>query len=60
MEAMQKGGAIERTDARIKGMEAVVEAMKAVNPAMVKLYGVLNAEQKKTADELIGMDCGAM
>ena len=33
MDAMQKGGAIERMEIRIKGMEAMVEAMKAVKPA---------------------------
>jgi hypothetical protein len=60
MEAMQKGSAPERMDARIKGMEAMVDAMKAAKPATEQLYAVLNDEQKKTADQLIGMDCGAM
>jgi hypothetical protein len=41
-------------------MEAMVESMKATNPAMEKLYAVLTDEQKKVADQLIGMDCGAM
>lgn len=60
MDAMQKGSAIERMDARIKSIEAMVEAMKAVKPATEKLYAVLTDEQKKVADQLIGMDCGAM
>jgi hypothetical protein len=60
LETMQKGGAIERMDARIAGMQAMVDAMSAVKPATEKLYGVLTAEQKKIADELIGLDCGAM
>lgn len=60
MDAMQKGSAIERMDVRIKSMEAMVEAMKAVKPATEKLYAVLNNEQKKVADQLIGIDCGAM
>jgi hypothetical protein len=60
MEAMQKGSATARMDARIKGMEAMVESMKAVKPATEKLYGVLTDEQKKIADQLIGNDCGAM
>ncbi len=60
MEAMQKGSATERMDARIAGMEAMAEALKAVKPATEKLYTVLNDEQKKVADQLIGMDCGAM
>jgi hypothetical protein len=60
VEAMQKGSAIERMDARIKSMQAMVEAMNAVKPAMEKLYAALTAEQKKIADQLIGIDCGAM
>lgn len=60
MEAMQKGRATERMDARIKGMEAMIDALKAAKPATEKLYAVLNDEQKKIADQLIGMDCGAM
>jgi hypothetical protein len=60
MDAMQKGSAIGRMDARIKSMEALVEAMKAVKPATEKLYVVLTEEQKKVADQLFGMDCGAM
>lgn len=60
METMQSGTAIERMDARISGMEAMLEAMKAVKPATEALYAALSDEQKKTADELIGRDCGAM
>lgn len=60
MDNMLKGGAIERMDARITGMAAMVEAMRSVKPPMETLYGVLNEEQKKIADQLIGMDCGAM
>ena len=60
LDTMQRGGAIERIDARIKGMQAMVDAMSAVKPATEKLYGILNAEQKKIADDLIGLDCGAM
>lgn len=60
METMQKGSATERMDARIKGMEAVVEALTAVKPATEKLYAAQSDEQKRAADELIGIDCGAM
>ena len=60
MEAMQKGGAVERMDVRIAGMDAMLESMKAVKPAIVKLYSALTPEQKKAADQLIGVDCGAM
>ncbi|RUV74803.1 MAG: hypothetical protein EOR30_29570 [Mesorhizobium sp.] len=59
-ERMQQGSATDRMDARIEGLEAIVEAMKAVKPATEKLYAALNDKQKKTADELIGVDCGAM
>jgi hypothetical protein len=60
MGVMQKGGAVERMDTRIKGMEALLESMKAIKPATEKLYSVLTDEQKKIADELIGAECGAM
>ncbi len=60
METMQKGDATTRMDTRIKGMEAMLDAMKAVKPATEKLYATLSDDQKKIADELIGMHCGAM
>jgi LTXXQ motif family protein len=60
MGAMQKGGAVEKMDIRIKGMESMLESMKALKPATEKLYSVLTDEQKKIADELIGAACGAM
>ena len=60
IDAMQKGGAVERMDVRISGMEAMLETMKTVEPEMVKLYSALTVEQKKIADQLIGVDCGAM
>jgi len=59
-EIMQKGTVAERMDARIAGMEAMLEAMKAMKPATEALYAVLSDEQKKVADDLIGADCGAM
>jgi hypothetical protein len=60
METMRTGDANERMDARISGMESTVAAIKAVKPATEKLYAVLSDEQKKGADQLIGMSCGAM
>jgi hypothetical protein len=60
MDAMESGNAIARMDARITGMTAMLDAMKALKPATEKLYAALTAEQKKVADELIGEDCGAM
>lgn len=59
-EKMQDGNAITRMDAHINGMQAMVDALKAVRPATEKLYNALDNEQKKAADHLIGMDCGAM
>lgn len=59
-EAMQSGTALERMDTRMAGMEAMLEAMKALKPATEKLYAALTDEQKKLADQLIGLDCGAM
>jgi hypothetical protein len=60
MDAMDKGDAVDRMDVRIKSMEAMVEAMKSVKPATEKLYAALTTEQKKAADQLIGVDCGGM
>ena len=60
MDAMDKGGAVERMDIRIKSMEAMVESMKAVRPATETLYAALTAEQRKAADQLIGIDCDGM
>jgi hypothetical protein len=60
MDVMQKGSATDRMNARISGMETMLESMKAIGPATEKLYGVLTDDQKKVADELIGNDCGAM
>jgi hypothetical protein len=60
MDAMDKGGAVDRMDIRIKSMEAMVESMKSVKPATEKLYAALTAEQKKAADQLIGVGCGGM
>ncbi len=57
---MDDGSAIDRMEARITGMEAMLEAMKAVKPPTEALYAVLGKEQKEKADELIGMGCGAM
>lgn len=57
-ETMQQGTATERMDIRIAGMEAMLESMKAMKPATEALYAALSAEQKATADDLIGGDCG--
>jgi hypothetical protein len=59
-DAMQKGDATTRMDARIKSMEVMAESMKALKPATETLYAVLTDEQRKLADQLIGVACGAM
>lgn len=60
METMHSGNALERMDARIKGMETMLSSLKDVKPAAEKLYASLSDDQKKVADQLIGRDCGAM
>jgi hypothetical protein len=60
VETMQKGTATERMDSRIAGMEAMLGSLKALKPATEGLYAALTDEQKKVADDLIGVDCGAM
>ena len=60
MKAMQSGDVIARMDARISGMEAMVDSMKAIRPATEQLYAALTDEQKQRANQLIGMGCGGM
>ena len=60
VDAMREGTAIERMDVRIASMEAMLEAMKQLRPATEALYAALSDEQKATADQLIGADCGAL
>jgi hypothetical protein len=47
-------------DARIESLETAVESMKVVKPATEKPHAVLTDEQKKMAEQLIEIDCGAM
>jgi LTXXQ motif family protein len=60
METMQKASAMDRMDAHIKGMEAMVETTKTVKSATEKLYAGLTDAQKKILDKPAGMGCGAM
>lgn len=59
-QAMRSGTVIGRLDAHIQRMSAMLEAMKALKPATEDLYRVLNDEQKKKADTLLGAGCGMM
>jgi hypothetical protein len=47
------GGVIQRIEARITGLEAMLAAMKVAAPATETLYAALNDEQRKLADDLI-------
>ena len=59
-DAMQSGSAIERMEARIEMMSAMAESITNMLPATKEFYAALDADQKQLADQLIGMDCGAM
>ena len=59
-DAMEKGGVLERIDARISGMETMLQSLKSVRPAVEKLYDALDDDQKTRADDLLGVGCGAM
>jgi len=60
MKTMGSGSALDRMDARIKAMEAMMEGLKALKPATEALYAVLTDEQKAKADQLLGGSCGMM
>jgi hypothetical protein len=60
MKAKESGSALQRMDARIKGLESMLDSLKALKPATVALYAVLTDEQKKKADQLLGGRCGMM
>jgi hypothetical protein len=59
MDAMG-GSALDRMDARIKAMEAMVEGLKTLKPATTALYAVLTDAQKEKANKLLGGACGMM
>jgi len=54
------GDAIARLDAHIAAMEKMLETLKAIRPAVDGLYKVLNDDQKRLADQLLGADCNGM
>ena len=60
MKTMGSGSALDRMDARIKAMEAMVENLKALKPATTALYAVLTDAQKDKANQLLGGACGMM
>ena len=60
MQAMQSGTAIARMDAHTTAMQSMMDSMNALKPATEALYKVLNDDQKKKADMLLGMGCCMM
>lgn len=59
-QALQTGTAPERMQARIAAMSAMLAALQMLQPATEALYDALDAQQKVLADQLIGLDCGAL
>ncbi len=59
-QTMVEGNAVDRMKARIDGMEGMLNAMKAIQPAIEHLYTMLSDDQKHLADQLIGLDCGGV
>ena len=58
MGAMQAASPVERLDRHITAMEARLQSLKEVKPAMAALYAALSDDQKKKADGLLtGMGC---
>ena len=55
MKAMQTGTVSDRMKARIAMMEGMVISMKAQSSALENLYPLLTEDQKKKADQLLGM-----
>lgn len=60
IDAMIQGDTISRVDTRIQTMEAMLDAMKAIRPAIDQLYKALTPDQKQLANQLIGPDCNGM
>jgi hypothetical protein len=57
MQAIQSGSAMDRIEAHIKAMEAMVQSLKALKPATAALYAALTDEQKQKADLLLVTGC---
>jgi len=55
MMAMMQGDLPSRMAAHQKMMAAHLDAMKSISDPLKALYAVLSADQKKAADDLIGM-----
>lgn len=60
MKAKASGNALQRIDARIKGLETMLDSLKSSKAAVEALYAALTDEQKKKADQLLAGRCGMM
>lgn len=58
MKTREAKSPVEGLDNHIAAMEGRVAALKNLKPALGTLYGALNEDQKKKADQLLtGMGC---
>ena len=55
--AMSGKSTVEQIDIQVTAAENRVKALKNVKPAVTALYATLNADQKKKADQVLGMAC---
>lgn len=56
--SMEAGSPVDRLATHMRAMEARLASLKQVQPALEKLYGSLDAEQKKKADDVLtGLGC---
>lgn len=60
MKAKESGDALQRMNARIKGLETMLDGLKVSKPAIEALYAALTDEQKKKADQLLARRGGMM
>lgn len=60
MKAKESGNPLERMDARTKGLEAALDNLKALKPALEALYATLTDEQKAKAAQLLPGRAGMM
>jgi hypothetical protein len=49
--------AIEQLDAQVADTENRLKSLRDLKPRLAALYAALNADQKKKADQLVGMGC---
>ena len=55
--AMSGKSTVEQLDVQLTAAENRVKALNNVKPALTALYTALNADQKKKADQVLGMAC---